>query len=542
MGATHQPCPVCGSSDALQINDNGSTYCHSCNTYTPVKAIKNLPKNYIKGKFSNISSRCLNKDTCKKYSYTVTEYNGKKAHVATYRNLKGEIKWQKIRYVDSKEFFINKLSGKSAEPLLYGMHLFAGNKKKLTITEGEIDCLSVSQIFDNKYAIVSLPLGAGSAEKAIRHNIEFINQFEEIILMFDNDEAGKEALERAAELLPVGKVKIALLPLKDANAMLQADRSKEVVDAFYNAKDYRPDGIVYGDELWEEVKKPVEYGYPYPFQTLTEHTYGLRIPEYILIGAGTGIGKTTFITELEKYFAINCNLKVGILHLEQTIKETCLYIMSNYAELPLFRPDIKISEEDKKEYFEGAINNGNIFFYKAFGTKDFEIIKNIIRYLVIKQGCQIIFLDHISALGSGIKAGNDINQMMKNFSSELASLTKELNFTLIAVSHLRKSTGQKSWENGGMPTLDDFEGSSDIVKWANFVYTLSRNKNAQGEAKNILKIHCLKDRYTGKADGLIIPIKYNTETCALTELTNAEEFINDTENGDSGNQEEQEEF
>ena len=542
MGATHQPCPVCGSSDALQINDNGSTYCHSCNTYTPVKNTKKLPENYIKGKFSNISSRCLLKDTCKKYSYTITEHNGRKAHIANYRNLKGEIKWQKIRYVDSKEFFINKLSGKSAEPLLYGMHLFAGNKKKLTITEGEIDCLSVSQIFDNKYAIVSLPMGASSAEKAIRHNIEFINQFEEIILMFDNDEAGKEAVARAAELLAVGKVKIATLPLKDSNEMLQADRAKEVIDAFYNAKDYRPDGIVYGNELWEEVKKPVEYGYPYPFQTLTEHTYGLRIPEYILIGAGTGIGKTTFITELEKYFSVNCNLKVGILHLEQTIKETCLYIMSNYAELPLFRPDIKISEEDKKEYFEGAINNGNIFFYKAFGTKDFEIIKNIIRYLVIKQGCQIIFLDHISALASGIKAGNDINQIMKNISSELASLTKELNFTLIAVSHLRKSTGKKSWENGGMPTLDDFEGSSDIVKWANFVYTLSRDKNAQGEAKNILKIHCLKDRYTGKADGLIIPIKYNTETCTLTELTNAEEFINDTENGDSGNQEEQEEF
>lgn len=94
--------------------------------------------------------------------------------------------------------------------------------------------------------------------------------------------------------------------------------------------------------------------------------------------------------------------------------------------------------------------------------------------------------------------------------------------------------------NENQMSVETFKNS--IVKWANFVYTLSRDKNAQGEAKNILKIHCLKDRYTGKADGLIIPIKYNTETCTLTELTNAEEFINDTENGDSGNQEEQEEF
>ena len=35
MAKIHQPCPDCGSSDALQINDNGSTFCHSCHKYTP---------------------------------------------------------------------------------------------------------------------------------------------------------------------------------------------------------------------------------------------------------------------------------------------------------------------------------------------------------------------------------------------------------------------------------------------------------------------------------------------------------------------------
>lgn len=544
MTATHQPCPDCGSSDALQINNDGSSYCHSCKKYTPSPSTVTIPDNYVKGRVINIPARGLLKDTCRKYSYTVTEYNGRKAHIATYRNLQGEIKWQKIRFTDTKEFLVNKISGKNTEPLLYGMHLFTGCKKKLTITEGEIDCLSVSQIFDNKYAVVSLPLGAGSAEKAIRHNIEWINQFEEIILMFDMDEAGKEAVEKCAELLPVGKVKIVTLPLKDANEMLQAGKSSELINAFYNAKEYRPDGIIYGSELWDEVKKPVEWGYPYPFQTLTEYTYGVRIPEYNVIGAGTGIGKTTFITQLERHFAIKCNKKVGILHLEQTIKETCLYIMSNYAEIPLFRPDVNISEEDKREYFEGAINNGNLYFYNAFGTKDFQVIKNIIRYMVIKQGCEFVFLDHISALASGIKAGCDVNQTMKNISSELALLTRELRFTLYAVSHLRKSTGKKSWEDGGMPTLDDFEGSSDNVKWADFVFALSRNKNAKGKDRNIIKIHCLKDRYTGKADGLIVPIMYDSEKCILSETTCIEEFINDTDKSNESNfdNEEQEEF
>lgn len=549
MRAIHQPCPDCGSTDALQCNDDGTTFCHSCKHFTPSEGSKDtptVPKNYITGKFRDISDRKLTKETCHKYGYTVSNVNGKLANIATYKDLKGTVKWQKIRYVDEKKFVVNKLSGNNTEPILWGMHLFAGHKKKLTITEGEIDCLTVSQLFQNKYAVVSLPLGANSAEKAIRHNIEWINQFEEIYLVFDNDKAGHDALNRAVQILPFGKTKIVSMSMKDPNEMLQAGKIRDFEDDFYRAKEYRPDGIVYGEELWEEIKKPIEWGYPYPFQSLTEATYGVRIPEFILVGAGTGIGKTTFITQLESHFAHRCKLKVGVIHLEQQVKETCLYLMSHYAQKPLFRPDIIIAEDEKKEIFESAINNGNLFFYDAFGCKDFEIIKNIIRYLVTGQGCQIVFLDHISALGSGIRAGTDVNQVMKNISSDLASLTRELNFTLVAVSHLRKSNSKKSWEDGERPTLDDFEGSSDIVKWTNFVYTLSRNKNAKGDAKHTSHLQCLKDRYTGRADGLIIPIKYMENTCQMVETTQIEEFINDTNKdegrGSNRNTEEQEEF
>ena len=31
----HKPCPLCGSSDAASINDDGSAYCFSCYTRIP---------------------------------------------------------------------------------------------------------------------------------------------------------------------------------------------------------------------------------------------------------------------------------------------------------------------------------------------------------------------------------------------------------------------------------------------------------------------------------------------------------------------------
>ena len=73
MGMAHQPCPDCGSSDALLINDDGSTHCFSCGKHTAgdggaeVKAKTPLPSDFLKGAAKNIDARCLKQDTCKKY-------------------------------------------------------------------------------------------------------------------------------------------------------------------------------------------------------------------------------------------------------------------------------------------------------------------------------------------------------------------------------------------------------------------------------------------------------------------------------------------
>jgi twinkle protein len=92
------------------------------------------------------------------------------------------------------------------------------------ITEGEIDMMSVSQVFDNKWPTGSLPNGTGSVEKAIKKDYEKLCRFENIVLCFDNDEPGQKALQKACELLPVGKVKIMTLPAqgRQRNAARQA--------------------------------------------------------------------------------------------------------------------------------------------------------------------------------------------------------------------------------------------------------------------------------------------------------------------------------
>lgn len=201
------------------------------------------------GGFAPLTQRGILEETCRKYGYWVGKVNNILYHFANYVSEEGVIVGQKLRDKD-KQF---KVRGKVSDKMLFGKHLWNGGKK-IIITEGEIDCLTVAQLQGCKYPVVSLPLGSNSAKKCMAANIEYLDQFEEIILMFDQDEAGQKAVKEAAEVLPSGKTFIAVLPLKDANECLLAGRAKEVIEAIWNANPYVPDGVVSASDMKSRVK------------------------------------------------------------------------------------------------------------------------------------------------------------------------------------------------------------------------------------------------------------------------------------------------
>lgn len=536
MALTHQPCPDCGSSDALIINDDGSTKCFSCETFHPAKEYKedtNM-KGFVKGIVKAIPDRCLKQETCARYSYRVGMYQGREVQISTYRNLDGKPIFQKLRFTDDKEF----ITIGHYKPLLYGMNLFKGNTKKLIITEGEIDCLSVSQVIGN-YPVVSVPSGCSSGAKAIKENLEWVEQFEEVIICFDMDEVGQKAAKECAGLLSIGKAKIMNLPLKDPNEMLKHNKVDELYKATWNAQEFRPDGIVSGEDLWEVVNQPIKEGLNYPFPTLSQLTYGLRTSEMIIFGAGTGMGKTEFFKEIETDLLTYHQQNVGIIHLEEQVKETVLGLMSKYAGIKFHVPTAVYTEEQKKEAFEETIGTNRAFIYDGFGSTDFNIIKNVIRYMVVAKGCKFVFLDHITALADGIENSGEVNQKTRNIISSLANLTRELDFCLIAISHLRKTDGKKPHEEGGRVHLDDMYGAAALKQWASFVFGLERNQQAEDEKeRNTTILRVLKDRYTGQAVGHTIPIYYDNSTGKLRETVieedgfSGDEFDVEEETGD----------
>ena len=76
--------------------------------------------------------------------------------------------------------------------------------------------------------------GSGTARRAIAEHLDAIRaQFDEVVLVFDQDGAGQRAVAAALEVMPDAKV--AALPAKDANECLMEGLSEDLVEAVLSA-------------------------------------------------------------------------------------------------------------------------------------------------------------------------------------------------------------------------------------------------------------------------------------------------------------------
>lgn len=534
----HEPCPNCGSRDACAVFSDGHRYCYSCNTYfRPDGSVGALEAHERKPMSPDLiplsalevralSARGLSSDTCGKYKYYTGELNGKPCQVACYFNNQGTMVGQKIRF-PGKEFTIRgKISA-----CLYGSQLWSSGKK-IVITEGEIDCLTVSQVQGNKWPVVSIPNGAQAAKKAIEANLEYLSNFEQVILMFDMDEPGRKAVEDCARILPPGKAFIANLPLKDPNECLQSGKTADIISAIWNAQPYRPDGIVAGTDLYEkcvtdiaDLKDSVEY----PWEALQNKTKGVRHGELYVFTSGSGMGKSTILRELEYYFGVVRGELCGVVALEESTRKTGLELMSIHLNKRLILDPEGADEDSRSRAFKETIGNGKFFLYDHFGSLDSGNLLSKLRFMIVALGCKRIFLDHISIVVSGMDTDEDggerkaIDKLMTN----LRSLVEETGATMFVVSHLKRPE-KKGHEEGAQISLSQLRGSGAIAQLSDMVIGLERNQ--QGENPNVLTIRVLKNRHSGDT-GVSGQLYYNTETGRLEEYEGGEEcpFTADTE-------------
>ena len=515
---TKLKCPKCPSTDAFAIDDGGWGTCFSCGVNVPpadigeiqVEVKQTTGKIIVKHQLNirAIPERKITLETAKLYKV------GYKDDDLYFPLANGNA--YKVRVKGEKEFRIEGDFNKSTT--LFGQELFPPNGKRIVITEGEIDAMSLHQIL-GKYnvPVVSVRNGASAAEKDIKNNFTYLDSFDEVIFFFDSDKAGEEAVDKCANILShKSKVVKGLPDYKDANDYLVGNNAAGAMKAFWGASKWTPQGIVSGKDLYDAVMKPLaEADSKYPFTGLNNLTYGIRKGELITITAGSGLGKSQFVKEIVYHILNTTEDNVGLIFLEESARKTGLSMMSLAANKPLHLPNVSCTAEEKQRAYEATLGKDRMFMLEHFGSQDIDSVVGHIRYFVKAVGCRYIFLDHVSMMVSGGEQADE-RKAIDEIMTKLRMLVEETGISLMLVSHLKRPD-KKGHEEGAATSLSQLRGSGGIAQLSDMVIGLERNGQADDPVeRNTTYARVLKNRFagvTGKACALL----YSLETGRMTE-------------------------
>lgn len=554
-----EQCPKCAaqgrdnSCDNLAVYSDGHKFCFACEHFvkgnmTNEDHTPRPPREFtpVHGECEAIPDRGINEKTARKFGYQTIRRNNEVFHAsAVYRQ--GELVGQHIRGSGKRFKWLG--SPKGCE--MFGQHLFAGGKS-VTITEGEIDAMTVYQV-NGGFPVVSLPNGVQSAVRSIKDNLEWINGFNEIVIMFDNDEPGQKAAKEVAALLAGGKAKIANLGgHKDANEAYLANDSKAIVNAFYNATSWSPDEILHISQVTEDTNSPEEV-WEYPWDNMTERLLGQKTSELILWSSGTGSGKSTILRQVAHHHLAQ-GRSLGMIMLEESPMETKEDLISlqmgkpvrivrqqrqlNELRAKMGKPPIAAinAEYTPEEYAEAEawLNAKDLHLYNHLGHNAVQNIKSRMEHMAVSQGLQVIMLDHITALATGLltDANNNERLIIDDLLLFMRSLAERTGVHFDIVSQLKKS--DKAFEEGSRITLQDLKGSGNLGSVPNTIISLERNRQDKDPiVANTTLLRCLKGRNMPGASGIAGALYYDKETSLLTEVSVHEGDDGKIETGDA---------
>lgn len=558
----HGECPKCGSKNNLAIYDDNSTYCWSadCGYKTLSEEFKELledskPKKRRKDTMADekvLSTKPVitPEDAAEIKENTAIRANGfRSIRDETYAYFgvrhsfdestgeveeqyypctqEGQLTGYKIREVP-KNF--RSIGRTGADTELFGQFRFNRGGKYVIVTEGEIDAISAYQMlkdynkskgWDFETAVVSPTTGAQS-KKQIAAQYRFLDSFDNVILSFDNDKAGQEAIDKLLPVLPKGKVKIMKMRLKDANEYLKQDKQREFITDFYNAEKRVPVGVLPSDKLMERILGQAEIPkIPFPdFMSQLNDMFigGMPLGHIINVAADTGLGKTTLVNEMIYYWIFNSPHKVGVVSMELDAGQYGEALLSRHLSkklslIPTQDEKLAYLKSDKIKALANELmvdEHGNARFY-LLDNRDgsVEEIQETIEELVVACGAKVIVLDVLQDVLDGLS-----NEEQAMFMKWAKGFIKSHGITFVFINHMRKTAAGQS----GADSESNVMGSSTIIKSASANILLKRDKMAEDLiVRNSTEILVTKNRVCGLT-GPAGSVYYDNETHTLHAL------------------------
>jgi hypothetical protein len=436
----------------------------------------------------------------------------------------------KVRKTPVKDFYSVGKIGKQSE--LFGQWRWKEARGKyVVLCAGELDALSAYQMLENyrkgrnsdfdPIPVVSSAIGESGSYKQVQLQYAWLNQFDRIIVCYDNDDAGKEAVKNLVDVMPKGKMFVMNLSLKDTNKYLEEGKEKQWIQAFYSAAPYSPDGIVGSGKLGEKIREAAmtpKVPLP-PFMHKVEDKMAGGIPLGVIVnlGSASGTGKSTIVDECTYFWIFNSPHRVGVLSLESDSGQYGTKVLSRHIgrKIDLLKtPEEKLAlleepwviEKERELWF----NDDGTDRWHCIDERDggLDSVKSLIMELIISCGCKVIIIDPLQDLLDGLP-----NEEQAVFMKWQKGTIKSHKVTFININHTRKTPNQaKQGSQGADLHEEDFQGTSSIYKSGAANLLFSRDKEAEDNfERNVTRMKMPKCRWTGET-GLGGEYYYDNQT------------------------------
>lgn len=425
------------------------------------------------------------------------------------------VKYRPARKINKGENKTWCQKGADTTPLLFNMNRI-NVLKPLLITEGEPDALAA---IESGYTnTVSVPLGAGNFHW-IEECWDWLEQFDNVIVCSDNDEAGIKMQKEVVYRLGSWRCKIVNIPpvyqpehgdkvrLKDLNEVLYWCGKEKVFELITNASDTPVDSVSDYSEIKNIDLDNIDGIYT-GFRDLDNKLMKLFYGSFNIVTGINGSGKSSFLSHLvcqsleqDK----NVWLYSGELPNFQS-KNWINYILAGQRNLtekqvngtPFWKVTNQAQIQMNKHY------KGHLYIYKdGYSHKVSKLIQSMIDS-IRKYGAKLIIIDNLTSVNLECNENNKYNKQ-EEFVMQCIDIAKKYNVAVILVCHPHKIETMRRL------TKMDVQGISAIIDLAHRIISLYRvsadekkgtpKKNGKGWAKEPVKydvlVDILKDRMLG---------------------------------------------
>ncbi len=432
----------------------------------------------------------------------------------------------KARLADGSKLLTSEKGGKNC---LYGVHELRG-RGRAVLCEGEEDRLLLKQ--EGVENVVSVPNGAG-ANWPSSPWLDPLEPFDDIVLAFDADEAGTDAMyghEEDQSVTPPKKERIGLLDVlgrnrcrvvqwpkddtgaKDPTDYARRGRTNEVLDAIeYAAEmtDERVEHVSVGlAELIAEIKaNPIASGDPTGLVELDEITGGWRGGEMTLLTGWPGSGKTKLAMNLALLRAMT-GVPACVMTLENPVRTYKLSMLERIgmkpAKLRMDGTGIAMTAREL-DLAADTLSRLPIQMLNATGEQAVEEIISVVDYARRRLGVKFFVLDHFHraiAIPRGADPTTTLASAITRLHSKMVGMP---DCHMLTLAHLRKPGNTRDDDNP-MPSMHDLKGAQELIGVPDNIWILWRNYDKKANdgvwGQSVVRVAKNRDDYgtTGDVD------------------------------------------